>query len=243
MLFDSLQTKKIPRVLLAHGEDFNQKLSGAYVIWPDRGQSELIDISLSGMSIGAEGRLTKVLQNQSVPFELRIVGVEETLPLKARLVQTRSQSLGFLFESISSEGRLTLEQAIKDRLVTDNLKPRSPADLPSESRGDLWLHGPFDTNVILWNQVGSEDLRRAHVEYDNLTWIYENGDVHLFKSSTAVSQNQSYFQSASSPVTGSGKVSMGASWPDRLLKVLDRVNEREGSLSKLLLLLRRQRER
>jgi hypothetical protein len=72
--------------------------------------------------------------------------------------------------------------------------------------------------------------------------MYDSGQIFLQKSLPTSEENQSYFKAEDLFTKTPTKVSMGASWMDRLIRVLDQANERRGGdLAGLLILLRGQR--
>ena len=95
------------------------------------------------------------------------------------------------------------------------------ADSP-QLQADLWVHGPFDSNFFLWFKEDG-GLHQALIEYDHLLWIYQNGKVTLERSSSAMEENRGYLAPDAlfldSPA--SARVVMGASWIDRLLKIVE----------------------
>jgi hypothetical protein len=235
-------SKKIPRLLLAHGDQVLSPLPNLQVLWPGRTESDLYDISLSGMAISHNPPLSdKMKLHQSVDFNLRVKGLDDHISLKARLVKVHPQYLGFIFESMSIEGRLVIDQVTKDRIILETLREKSQEVLPTEMRGDIWLHGAFDTNLILWKSADGASLLKVLVEYENLTWVCRGDELILHKSPSAVDENQTYFNPSEvfSPVR---KVSQGASWMDRLIKVVEKLQDQRGDLFVLLTLLKAHRE-
>jgi hypothetical protein len=181
--------------------------------------------------------------NQIIDLRLKIPGLEETLPFKVRLVRLKApRYAGFVFENVSFDNRLALEQVTKDLIVTESFKSIPVAQLPASLQCDLWLHGAFDTNVMLWFENDRLSVKKALVESDNLIWMYDAGQIFLQKSFPTSEENQSYFKAEELFTKTATKVSMGASWMDRLIRVLDQANERRGGdLAGLLILLRSQR--
>ena len=88
------------------------------------------------------------------------------------------------------------------------------------------MHGPFDTDFYI-----RSDPFRALIEYDGLTLTFENGVWKQQKSVSVVSASQSYLSAWSLPT--SHKVSRGASWLDRLLKMQEFVIYADPRMSQL----------
>jgi hypothetical protein len=241
VIFGSTLSKKIPRFLTAQTTgDYKDGIPGIQALWPDRSESAVYDLSLSGMAISPNHHFSKVKLHESFDFNLRIRGLEDHVLVKARLVRIHPKYLGVIFESMSIEGRLTLDQHTKDRLIVESIKEVRLSSLPREQSGDLWLHGVFDTNVILWLSPETQKIQKALIEYENLVWNFDNGETLLQKSAAAIDESQSYFQNREG-LTPGAKVSMGASWLDRLIRTLQKIDENRGDLSPLIQLLRSQR--
>lgn len=238
-------SKKIPRLLLAQNPQSLQPLLNIQALWPGRGISEVYDLSFGGMVISAMGHSSRIDYEKEYEFLLRIPGLEDPHPIKARIKRVTPQSFGLIFDNNLAEGRLALEQVMKDQIVSDNLRESGKDTLPGELQtADLWLHGPFDTNVILWKKPGTAEIQKALIEYDNVTWIYDNGELIVQRSFTAVDEEHGYFNVNNLSDPKKNKVSMGASWLDRLLKLLTKVAlVRGGDLVLLLDLLKKQKAR
>lgn len=233
MLASLIQSKKLPRLFFVQGLSSNgastSLLTGVRLQWPEHlnhFESEVLDISLSGIVIPFSPLLSKVKLGQS--FELKFkLGWKEGLAsnsvlLKCRVVRLTGKIIGMVFESISIEGRLVLDQAIKDNLVQDHLREISTLELSPQLRSDIWVYGPFDTNFFVWlKEDGS--LKQALVEYDHLMWIYKEGQVTLERSASVTDETRGYLAPNAFflPTPSSSRVVMGASWLDRLLKIMD----------------------
>ena len=158
------------------------------VVWPESFHhfvSEILDISLSGIAIPRAPVLSKIKLGQSFDLNLKLEreggSVARSVPLRSRVVRMTAKMVGLTFESISTEGRLALDQATKDLLVQKHLREFSTAELAPQLQSDLWVHGPFDTNIFIWfKEDGS--LRQAVIEYDHLLWIYQDGKISLERS-------------------------------------------------------------
>lgn len=233
MLASLIQSKKSPRLFLVQGlsanAGFPSLLKGVRLQWPERlnhFESEVLDISLSGIVIPNSPLLSKVKLEQSFELKLKL-GWKEGLAansvlLKCRVGRLTGKMIGLVFESISLEGRLVLDQAIKDNLVQDHLREISTSELSPQLRSDIWVYGPFDTNFFVWFKEDG-GLKQALVEYDHLIWIYKEGQITLERSASVMDEARGYLAPDAlflQPPT-SGRVVMGASWLDRLLKLLD----------------------
>lgn len=239
MLSTLTHSKKIPRLFLVQGfSALGSQLpamKGVRLLWPDylnRFESEVLDLSLSGIVIPSTQLLSKVKLGQSFDVKLKLDWEEgvpaNSVPLKSRVVRMTGKMIGLVFESISIEGRLVLDQAAKDNLVQNHLSELSTAELSPHLRSDVWIHGPFDTNFFIWFKEEG-NLKQVVIEYDHLLWIYQDGKVSLERSVSAGEEARGYLapEALSGGASGvglspiSGRVSMGASWLDRLLKLME----------------------
>lgn len=235
MLSNLSQSKKIPRLFLVQGvPTLGSQLppmKGVRLLWPDylnRFESAVLDLSLSGIVVPSTQLLSKVKLGQSFDVKLKLEwdegGPANSVPLKARVVRMTGNVIGLVFESISIEGRLVLDQVAKDNLVQNHLNELSTEELSPHLRSDIWIHGPFDTNFFIWFKEDG-NLKQAVIEYDHLLWIYQDGKVSLERSVSASDEARGYLApealSGAAPGRHSGRVSMGASWLDRLLKLME----------------------
>ena len=242
MLLAVTNTKKMPRLFLAHGDEDFQPMNGLKVIWPDLAESQVFDLSFSGIAVSSLNRMSKYKLGANFEIKLRVFPEGLTLVMKVRLIRMTAKVIGFIFESISTEGRLVLDQVIKDRFVLENLRQTSTAALPPSMQSQVWVHGPFDTNFMIWKKESGE-LDQVIVEYDNLLWIYQQGRVTIQKSPSAVDEARGYLANPEALASTPGTVSMGASWLDRLLKLMDKAQAQLDSpdMKALQSLLRAQR--
>lgn len=128
------------------------QLSGVKLWWPDRFVSGIQDMGFSGIMIPSTQVLNRVKVGQKVVLELRVDGLDLRWPKLELLVdQISAQSIKFLFAHTVS-GRLQLAQDLKDQIIFYNLLSLPPEKLNRGDAPDYWLHGPFDTNFMVWKR-------------------------------------------------------------------------------------------
>ncbi len=245
MQLDLLSKKKFPRLFLAMKDGVDSALQGVQFVWPDRSTSAILDMSYAGIAIasavddggGNLKRLTKIKLGDSLDGKIRLEASGEAIPLKLRVVKLTSNSIGFVINTMSASGRLMMEQTAKDTLVLKNIRKISSAHLHATLNADLWFHGPFDSNIFIWNS-SANSVSKIVLEYDNLLLTYDNGKVILQKSMAASDEERGYEAPLLEP---SGNVSMGASWLDRLIKLIGQIEDDSGKLSFVANILRLQR--
>lgn len=239
-------SKKMPRLFLAQLDGDMPYMKGVTVLWPDRSESAVCDLSFAGIVVASQGRLgQKWKLGQTTDLRLKIEGVSEYIPLKVCLQKMMARGMCFSFETMSSLGRLVLEQAVKDRIVCENISTMRSAQLHPSLHCDLWLHGPFETNFLLWTDSQTGQIRQAIVEYDHLLWIYEPlAETRIRRSSAASEEAKGYFCTYDVLLQQPDRVAMGASWLDRLLsltKAIASENENSRQLAYLIQLLQADR--
>jgi hypothetical protein len=210
--------KNLPRLLTEDSGQALKALKGVHLVWPDLSRSAVFDIGVSGLSVKSVSEFGKIKVGATKQVRIEIPGINDFINLNLKIAKQSGHNLGLHFESITSDGRLVLPQALKDQLAAENMQSHTTETLFPNLRADLWLHGPYDTNILIWRE-GTE-IVQAMLEYDNLLWTFERGEVSLQKSQNLFSESRGYFGSkATAPVA------MGASWPDRLLKLLTQVEK------------------
>jgi hypothetical protein len=215
---DLFAKRKFPRLFLAHSEA-TAPMSGIFIKWSDRSQSPILDMSYAGVVVPASGLVSKFKVGAGVEgASLRIENQNDPIELKLRVLRLTAQTILFGMDSINTDGRIKIEQHLKDDLVVKNLKLMNPKTILAAMQPDIWWHGPFDTNLLLWKKPNSDGVLKALIEYDSLVMIYDDGKITLMKSRSTTEESQGY--SGDWMIPPVNKVSMGASWSDRVLKML-----------------------
>ncbi|GIL18360.1 MAG: hypothetical protein BroJett040_21110 [Oligoflexia bacterium] len=213
-----LSRRRFPRLFLTPPDMELKPMSGVQIMWPNRSYSQVFSMSLGGIMVSTQGILGQVRLGQVYDCKLKIEGAAEIPVLRLRVLRMTAQAACMIMESISSEGRLKIDQALKDELIVHNLGTVPTANLHPSLRADLWIHGPFDTNFLIWKNPDWLEIDRAIVEYDGLAIVYEKGIITTQKSQPTTDEAKGYggpwFD------TQVQKVSMGASWKQRLIKLL-----------------------
>lgn len=192
-------------------------MSGVMVCWEDRSTSEVYDLSLSGLMVSARGRLGKLRVGESLDLQLNIVGTKEPLILKVYVHSLSAQTIGFAFAPNQMEGRLTIDQGLKDLLILENLKQKDAKSFyPHFQLASLWITGPFDTNLFIFENSGGLEFI---CEYEQLVLFYKDGKPTLLRSVAAVEESKGYLAPFLYPQKGT--VKMGASWLSRLIRLLE----------------------
>ncbi len=228
--------RKSPRVSLVFDSRFLRPLSGVKVLWEDRSQSHVFDMSLTGIVLEKTGVLKEILVKAKpgslfsikLKFEAQDLGglPEERLSLDLRVVELGTGYVSAMIDSIASEGRMKLTQNLKDAFVVKNFNLQSSPEemlrLHPDFSGLQWYHSAFDTNVLLRLEQG--ELKDLLIEYDTLFLKY-NADkgVQIQKSFAMADLGHGYSQLWLQQQNQ--KVAMGASWPERLSRILEQAGQ------------------
>lgn len=241
MQMDVIQIKRSPRILLALDDDNLTPLPGVTLQWPNRSESAVFDLNFAGLAVSTDvvslagtTRIEKIKMGHAFDLALKIAGLEDPLPVKLKVVKLTAKIIGFAFDTISATGRLAIEQTMKDALICLNLRPDSTLRLHPHLKADSWWHGPFDTNIFIWRSA-DDSLKKMVVEYDNLVWIFDQGEISIVRSMSAVSEAQGYLPNHFE--TSLQKMAMGNGWKARLVRVLEEAPELE-SKNEILALLK-----
>lgn len=224
-------SKNLPRVALLQDEEFLRPLVGVTALWSDWSETGASDISLNGVNLLKEGFLIPVVNKlKSDGFfniVLKIKKTNERIPLELKVLSSGSRVVSSMIDGLSTQFRLRLGQEVKDQLLTQNFNRHSSQLLPSQFHECQWFHGPFDTNILL-----GQDF--SLFEYDNVIVRIHKTTIEICKSISSVESGQSYAQVWQE--TSLQRVSLGAGWLSRLIKVIDQLeNISEQSQIKLAL--------
>lgn len=224
MSVEGIDRRKFPRLLLAHPDGYYMRLEGLMFLWPKGGKSQVLDLSYSGMAISSQGYLDAVKLGDYIEAHLLLPGEDQfQVPISVRVVRKTAQVLGFRIDSTNPEGRIKIDQVMKDLIVSSNLRKLSPHLLHSSLQCDVWFHGPFDTNLFLWKS-GSR-FSKAYIEYDNSVLVYEGESFRVARSASTADEAHGYGGPFLIKNFTEQKLSLGQGWIDRLQRLLVRVAE------------------
>lgn len=212
--------RKYPRLFLAHSDDEYNKIEGAQFLWPMGGKSQVLDMSYSGIAISAVGFLDQVKIGDYIEAHLLLPhDVHFQIPVSVRVVRKAAQVIGLKIDSTDAEGRIKIDQMMKDGIVAKGLGKRSPSVLHPNLKCDVWIHGPFDTNMFIW-KTPHGSLERCMIEYDNTVLIYQKGEFKVARTSSSADEAQGYSAPYLSKDFAQQKLTLGQSWIDRLQRLI-----------------------
>jgi hypothetical protein len=237
---EGVDRRKFPRLLLAHPDGQFDRLAGLQFLWPKGGKSQILDLSYSGLAISSQGFLDQVKLSDYIEAHILLPGEEQQrIPVSVRVVRKTAQIIGLRIDTTSPDGRIKIDQVMKDLIVADNVRKISPHLLHSSLQCDVWFHGPFDTNLFLWKDGFS--LVRAYIEYDNTVLVYEDGNFRVARTASTADEAQGYGGPFLIKNFTEQKLSLGHGWIDRLQRLLIRIPEGKDDINLVFDLLQKKK--
>ena len=238
------QRRRFPRVFLAAREELLSPMSGVLLALPDRTHLPVLGMSSAGIMISPVGILGKIRLGQIMDCKLRFAiapkttdsrystGATEPLSLRLRVIRLTATVASLALDSLNFEDRLRIEQSQKDHFIFSNIQAMETKVLPVGFHEAQWYSGPFDTNFLFW-QDSQSIFQRAIFEYDGVILTVDSlnsPDPKLWnwwlkRSMPAVDEARGY--AAPWQESEAQKISMGASWRMRLIRLLETTQVRE----------------
>jgi hypothetical protein len=228
MIIDSSR-RKFPRLFLAHTDDKYLAIVGARLQWPGGVWSQVLDMSYAGLAVSSQGVLSQFKNDEVMTVQLRI-GEAAPFDLQVRIVRISAPVIALKIETTSVDGRLKIDQHLKDQVIGAQTRIIDPELLHPSAKAHVWYHGPFDTNIFIWKDSEGA-IQKLMIEYDNVLWNWDGATVNVVRSYSATDEAKGY--AAPYLDTASPKVSMGASWSDRLKKMLVQIPDENGQIKKV----------
>lgn len=189
-------------------------MEGLEFVWSDRSLSFIKDISFSGITIHGRGHIGKAKVGEPITARLRLED-GSYLPLQLLIQKISANQIAFEFENPVG-GRITLEQSLKDQIIARNMRELIPTKLFGAHKPDLWLHGPFDTNVLIWQSEDRQSSKKFIIEYDHLVLIDQAEATMTAAGASALSIEKSEASTLSMIKPQSSTLSMAKSPPSTL---------------------------
>lgn len=229
--------RKFPRIFLLSGTEERQTVPGVLLMLPDRTHLPILSMSLSGIVISPVGYLSSLRIGQILNCKLKAMGLDEPIELKLKVARLFSKEAYLMMESISAENRIAMDQNVKDRLIFASLQERDSSSLHPQFQGGYWLNSLFDTNFLFWKSKDNAMIERALIEYDGLCFFFEKESWWLQKSVPSIEEAHGY----AGPWVQQNiqKVSMGASWKERLVRLISEAQSQHPELRIFIEILRK----
>lgn len=232
----TVDKRRFPRLFLAHEDSDYREIAGAKILWPKQGQSVVYDMSYAGLAVECGGRTLQFKAGQHLEVGLKLPG-QDPFPIEVDIVRVGPKVIALKIATTSPDGRIKIDQFLKDQIVGTNTRKMKSEILDASFKSDIWFHGPFDTNFFLWGK--GENLQKAVFEYDNLLLTFEENKFRVTRSASAGDGSLGYMGEFANTITTGHKVSLGASWVDRVIRLISQVDDQDGHLRPLVTLLQR----
>jgi hypothetical protein len=192
------------------------------------------------VAISSQGVIDFVKLGDYIEGKLLLPGEQQLqIPVSVRVVRKTAQLIGFRIDSTSHDGRIKVDQTIKDLIISLNMRSLSPHLLHSSLQCDVWYHGPFDTNLFLWKDGLS--LVKAYIEYDNTVLVYEEGGFRVARTSSTADEALGYGGPFVIKNFSEQRLSLGHGWIDRLQRLLVRISDGRDDVQLVFDLLQRKK--
>jgi hypothetical protein len=221
-LRDLSEKRKYPRLLLAHSDSEYRAIVGSQILWPRGGKSQVLDMSYAGIAIEAPGVGDSLKIGEFIEAHLLLPTENQLrIPVALRVIRKTSSVVGLRVDSTSVDGRIKIDQTLKDQIVENAMRSLTTESLPQELHASSWFHGPFDTNIFIWNTENR--ISKLFIEYDNSILQFENGQFIVGRTSSTAPEESGYGSPFFTKELHLQKLSLGKSWLDRVLKLISQV--------------------
>ncbi|MGE3758714.1 MAG: hypothetical protein AB7H97_13215, partial [Pseudobdellovibrionaceae bacterium] len=184
-----IDRRRYPRLFLAQLDSDYKEILGAKILWPREGQSVVYDMSYAGLAVECGGRTLQFKSGQHLEVGLKLPG-QDPFPIEVDVIRVTPKIVALKVATTSPDGRIKIDQFLKDQIVGGNTRRMNPAILDKGAMSDVWYHGPFDTNFFLWGQ--SDKLTKVVFEYDNLLLTYEGNSFKVTRSASTADETLGY---------------------------------------------------
>ena len=206
-LRSELFKRKFPRLFLVNREKMANALPGAFLVWPDRSQTPVLDLSDAGILISSQGAPLKLGQVLEVKLQL---AKHEPKTVLVKVLRLTRQTILLALDSLTLAGRLKVEQDEREVLIRSSWEKMQSIDSD-------WWHSVFDTNIWMWRDSAGV-LQKMILEFETVALIYDSQGLRFVKAPSAFDEAKGYAGPLNEPLPN--KVEPGHNWRDRLHKML-----------------------
>ncbi len=209
--YQTFELKKTPRIFRSY---LKQPLKHVQLQLDGLQFLPLYDLSFAGFVGPSHPQFHKMKKGVAKTFNLKMEIVEEKTQFKAVFFGEKDGQVFFFIDPLEKEKRIFLNQVVKDYLIQFNLADVSPFSVNPETLHHF--HGPFETDfVILKNN-------RFIIAYDGIIFRGGPDGVHIFPSVFYLNSNE-FYEDAWLPHKKSHPISLGQSWRERVLKLVEKL--------------------
>lgn len=210
---------KVPRLIAFSNGHEQVPIEGVVFIWPDKTESDVFDLSSSGLLISPKGLVGRLKVGQEVVGRVRWSQQSWETSVRVRIFHLTGSVLGFQYSSMLTEERMTIPQGIKDLLIKKNMRIANSFCLHPSLRSDSWFHGPFDTNLLIWSDSDNQEhLKNFILEFDGLILKSSERGFQFHRSNSIALPAEMYTAALLHPPMG--KVTVSSAWLDRALAMM-----------------------
>lgn len=208
--------KRFPRVFLASQGESLAPLPDLFVQWSDRFAGPVIDLSDAGLIVAASGIFSQVRPGKHQDVKLRIGG-EDVQTLSTKVNSVLNGALFLTLDSLTTTGRLKVDQEARERLVSSSWRRLSTSSLHPSFHLSQWWHAAFDTNLWIWRDSAGV-LERVLLEFESVALMFDKDGKKFLKAPASFDEAKGYAGPFTEPM--SHKVEPGHNWGERIEKAL-----------------------
>lgn len=166
--------RKYPRIYLQENEIL-KPIVGAKA---DFGNAEIhvFDMSYSGLAL-AKCESIKVEAGEEIAITLNLG--EKKIPLSGEVRWVTDKLFGMQISGLGERERLHLMRFVEEKVLGTYVSPVAK-ELFSRQTFDQWYHGPYDTNIYIWEVAG--EFKKAIIELDGNLMCVEDNEFSLLKN-------------------------------------------------------------
>jgi len=207
--------RKFPRLFLATKNDF-VPLPDVSLVWSDRTQSAVLDLSESGVLVSSSGVLGHTKLGQNIDVKLR-VGGGDLKSLQVKVMRLTAGAVLLSLDALNIAGRLKLEQDARENLISASWRQLSTVHLHPQFHSSTWWHSAFDSNLWVWRDSAGV-LQKLIVEFESVAFVYDTNGSRFLRTPSSFDEAKGYAGPYTEPLPN--KVEPGHDWTQRLLKIM-----------------------
>ena len=213
-LRSELFKRKFPRLFLVSRPSANVGLQDVFLLWPDRTQTPVLDLSDAGILILNQGAPLKLGQVLEVKLKL---AQHEPKTVLVKVLRLTKETILLALDSLTLKGRSKVEQDEREILIRASWTKMPTQDLTANFQSSDWWHSVFDTNIWIWRDSAGV-LQKMILEFETVALIYDSQGLRFVKAPSAFDETKGYAGPLDQPLPN--KVEPGHNWRDRLHKML-----------------------
>jgi hypothetical protein len=208
--------RKFPRLFLAIKSADLVPLPDVFLVWPDRTQSVVLDLSESGILVSSTGILGQTKLGQHLDVRLRVGGADPK-SLQVKVMRLTAGCVLLSLDALTIAARLKLEQDVRENLILSSWRALPTNHLHPSFHASTWWHSAFDSNIWVWRDSAGV-LQKMIVEFESVAFVYDGNGSRFLRTPSAFDEAKGYVGPYTEPLPN--KVEPGHDWTQRLLKIM-----------------------